>query len=64
MKGDEEMKLKLLDWLWVILELVVFCVSVFIILIYSSYETEKLLTIALCGYAVLHMVEFFREKTK
>ena len=64
MKGDEEMKLKLLDWLWVILELIVLCTSVFIIIIRSSCKTEDLFAIALGCFAVLCLIESIKEKTK
>ena len=64
MKGDEEMKLKLLDWLWVILELIVFCASVFIIVIRSSCKMEDSFAIALGCFAVLSLIKFIKEGIK
>ena len=58
------MKLKLLDWLWVILELIAFCAGVFIIVIHSSHKMEDLFNIAVSCFAVLCLIEFIKEKTK
>ena len=58
------MKLILLDWLWIILELIAFCAGVFIIVIRSSCKTEDLFAIALSCFAFLCLIEFIKEKTK